>query len=1264
MATLTVERLDAPGRLTADIAYRLDDQHLKLALDVTEPAGGLATQFAGLPDGVDVSLNGAGDLNSWAGQLKASSGAEPLLDLALTLLRQDGDILLTADGPVMPGLVAPPDALPLIGAAAEIGLTVRAAEDGDLILVERATVDAAAFAVTASGSFAPPTGAIEATLASSRLDPTALASFAPGAALTAPEIRMTASGTLDAPFVHLDLGLAEARFEGIAAHGLLLAADLTGPMDAPNSTLALRLDRLASGAVVADAVTVDATVRADRDRPNAVDFEATARAAAVALCQPALDPTLAGPWQVNLKAAYDPSVAQSPIALTGAGGDGLDVAFQGDVTPAGAVRGRAGVTVADLQAFAALAGAPLSGPGSAAANVDFGPGGLALDDIAVTGHGATVSGRAMLDPSFKTISAALKLAAPQLGELAKLANAPISGAVSGDFALSGAVADPAATVALRFKPLVAGGERFAEAALSVNATTLVSGPKGAFKASAQSPYGRVTAESQFALKGDALALKSLKLGAPGAAASGSLNANLRTTTATGKIALNVSSFADALRPLGIEASGKAKGDIVLKTAKKGGQTVDLTVDIKQFAGFGVELAEARLTAKGGLDGKAPIAARLSAKGFAASDISAETLTIRLDGPLRAADLKLTMKGRAAERPLTLNIAGVLAIQEASQSFRLAKGDGAFAGAAFAIARGLEVSQGKKGFAVRGLDLQSEPLSLRADASVASGRIDLDLKQADVDLRRLAQLMPDTPVAGTIFASGRISGPLQGPSGRLTLTARGISALNEPGSPSIDVDGNFNLSPSALALDISGTGLGATPITIQGSVGLVQGDGLPAPGPQSRLALRIQWTGDVAPLMAMAPVDGHILKGATAIDLSIGGTVAAPDVQGAVRLGPGTYESLDYGTKLEFATIEVLANGPNLTLSPFKARAGKGTISGQGTAFLDGARGYPFEIAFTLANARVAARDDIRAEISGDVKVTNDANGMLAYARIVTEKVEIELIDALPPSIPTMNVTETGPIPPGRKAKPEEAAESGPPIALDVTVAIPSQFFVRGRGLDSEWQGNIAVTGTADRPTINGRINLKRGRFDLLGKDLALKEGVVQLQPDASQRLEAVIDILAQFESDDFIASVRLEGPATAPELILSSSPDLPQDEILSRLLFGKSAGALSAVESFQLAAAVASMAAGGGGGGFDPIRVIRQATGLDNLRIDVDGAGAAALEAGKYLTDDIYVGVKQGATAADSAVIVEIDIFKNVTIESESRQDGSQKVGGRLKWDY
>ena len=127
-------------------------------------------------------------------------------------------------------------------------------------------------------------------------------------------------------------------------------------------------------------------------------------------------------------------------------------------------------------------------------------------------------------------------------------------------------------------------------------------------------------------------------------------------------------------------------------------------------------------------------------------------------------------------------------------------------------------------------------------------------------------------------------------------------------------------------------------------------------------------------------------------------------------------------------------------------------------------------------------------------------------------------------------------------------------------------------------------------------------------------------------------------------------------------PPVPRDEIVSRVLFNKSAAQLSAAEAAQLAIALRELT--GTGGGTDILGFARRTLGVDVLRIETAEGGAPGLEAGKYLTDKVYVGVKQGTSAQSSSAGVEVELTPNVTVESEMTGEGANKSGIRFQWDY
>ncbi|WP_456256894.1 translocation/assembly module TamB domain-containing protein, partial [Campylobacter jejuni] len=85
-----------------------------------------------------------------------------------------------------------------------------------------------------------------------------------------------------------------------------------------------------------------------------------------------------------------------------------------------------------------------------------------------------------------------------------------------------------------------------------------------------------------------------------------------------------------------------------------------------------------------------------------------------------------------------------------------------------------------------------------------------------------------------------------------------------------------------------------------------------------------------------------------------------------------------------------------------------------------------------------------------------------------------------------------------------------------------------------------------------------------------------------------LDIVAQGEANSVTATISISGSAQQPVIAFSSTPSLPEEELLSRILFGSSITQISAPEAVQLAAALASLRSGGG---LDPINKLRGAIG-------------------------------------------------------------------------
>ena len=131
-------------------------------------------------------------------------------------------------------------------------------------------------------------------------------------------------------------------------------------------------------------------------------------------------------------------------------------------------------------------------------------------------------------------------------------------------------------------------------------------------------------------------------------------------------------------------------------------------------------------------------------------------------------------------------------------------------------------------------------------------------------------------------------------------------------------------------------------------------------------------------------------------------------------------------------------------------------------------------------------------------------------------------------------------------------------------------------------------------------------------------------------------------------------------MTFTSVPDLPQEEVLAHLLFGRGLQTVTAFQAVQLAGAVATLAGRGGEG---VIGTIRHKTGLDNLDVQADAAGKASLTAGKYLSDKTYteVTVDQGGK---SSVTLNLDVTSHITLKGHVDSDGQTGIGVFLQRDY
>jgi translocation and assembly module TamB len=405
-----------------------------------------------------------------------------------------------------------------------------------------------------------------------------------------------------------------------------------------------------------------------------------------------------------------------------------------------------------------------------------------------------------------------------------------------------------------------------------------------------------------------------------------------------------------------------------------------------------------------------------------------------------------------------------------------------------------------------------------------------------------------------------------------------------------------------------------------------------------------------------------MAGRLTADLAIDGTLAAPLVNGPILLENGRYENDLAGTDLRDLAMKITASNTRIVIEQFAGKAGKdGTLAADGWLELDPAAHLPLSVTLRLNNAGLVDRDDAKAWISGDITMSGDMADAIIESKLRVERAEISIPDGGGPNLPALEVEEVG----GNIVNPEKKdattrAERPFDPELNMQIKAPNKVYVRGRGLESEWLGDLEISGRTSDPRILGNLKIKKGYFDFLEKRFELALGEITFA--GASPPNPIIAIEAVAEDNDFKAIIKLNGPATDPKLTLDSEPALPEDEILARLLFNRDLSEIGPIEAGKLALALNRLR---GGGGFDAFGEIRNALNIDTLDV-VSGESAAdsRVKAGKYLNDDVYVEVEKGAGDQSGRARVEVEILPSISLEADTGEDATSGVGLKWKFNY
>jgi translocation and assembly module TamB len=556
------------------------------------------------------------------------------------------------------------------------------------------------------------------------------------------------------------------------------------------------------------------------------------------------------------------------------------------------------------------------------------------------------------------------------------------------------------------------------------------------------------------------------------------------------------------------------------------------------------------------------------------------------------------------------------------------------------------------------------LAARAQGRIPlnAGALDLGVELQAFPLAYLDRLAGSRGLRGTVTGRAHAGGTLADPTVTFDLRGEGVTAdlLAANTVPPLTIAAAGSYRRQAVQLD-SARISGAGGIDLQGSGRIpLQGPGLDA---------RVSGTAPLALLNPFLEDRAAQATGTVRISATARGSLANPQLSGEVSLQGGGFTDPQTNVRLQNISLDAGLEGNAVVLRSLRAEvASGGVVTAEGRVSL--AAGYPADLSVRLDDIRYTDGAFVSTRFSGALTMNGPlvGGGGLLAGEINLERTEILVAEALggsgqaaleqvehvrtPPAV--QQTLDRARVDASRAAR---EGQAGPGIGLDVRIRAPNQIFVRGRGLDVELGGDLRLRGTTTDLQPVGGFELRRGRLVILGQRIEFDEGQLQLVGN----LDPLINFVAETTSGDVTAIVTVTGRVSSPQITFSSEPPLPQDEVLARILFNRATQDLSPFQIAQLAAAAAELAGGGGGPGI--LSQLRSATGLDDLDIITDESGQAAVRAGRYLDENIYVTVQTDVDGGARAEIT-LELSDRVSARGSVGSDGNSTIGIFYERDY
>ena len=265
-----------------------------------------------------------------------------------------------------------------------------------------------------------------------------------------------------------------------------------------------------------------------------------------------------------------------------------------------------------------------------------------------------------------------------------------------------------------------------------------------------------------------------------------------------------------------------------------------------------------------------------------------------------------------------------------------------------------------------------------------------------------------------------------------------------------------------------------------------------------------------------------------------GTTAAPEISGVAALDGASVTVRGYAEPVREIHARLTASPAGLRLVEARGVLGGGTVTASGEAALaDGGLGA-YRVALKAQRVAATPLDGLSTLWDGDLELAGRATRALLQG-------ELRLVRGI-------YTGELAPAAGGPQGSTAGLPSGGAALPLRIAVKLDDNLVVRNRTASLRIGGTLFVEGSTAAPAVLGTLETREGRVTFRDRRFTILTATARFVDP--RRIDPFLDATATARIREYDVTARVSGRTDQLDVRLSSTPPLPQEDLLALVAFG------------------------------------------------------------------------------------------------------------------